>query len=137
MAISASSDVVVLVVGVVLASLYLFRDQLFNSSVKPKTTASHQVKEANGHGNPRDFVAKMKAGVRHFLLPLCYILKLLCRKSALSSFTAHKLGQPRSTLFVSLRKPSPSSVSLPSSATLKNMTLKTWTNFPRIVLQFS
>ena len=74
MAISASSDVVVLVLGVVLASLYLFRDQLFSSSPKPKTSAP-TVKEANGHGNPRDFVEKMKAGVCHLLLSLHYISK--------------------------------------------------------------
>ena len=77
MAISASSDVVVLVLGVVLASLYLFREQLFNSSPKPKTTAP-TVKEANGHGfNPRDFVEKMKTGVRHLLLSFYDILKCL------------------------------------------------------------
>lgn len=74
MAITASSDVVVLALGVVLASLYLFRDQLFNSSPKPKTTAP-TVKEANGHGDPRDFVEKMKAGVRHLLISFYYILK--------------------------------------------------------------
>ncbi|KAI0284004.1 NADPH-dependent cytochrome P450 oxidoreductase [Russula aff. rugulosa BPL654] len=68
MAISASSDVVVLVLGVVLASLYLFREQLFNSSPKPKTTAS-TVKEANGHGfNPRDFVEKMKTGKKRLVI---------------------------------------------------------------------
>jgi len=72
MTISASSDVVVLVLGVVLASLYLFRDQLFNSSPKPKTTTP-TVKEANGHGNPRDFVEKMKDGVCHLLLLFYYI----------------------------------------------------------------
>jgi NADPH-ferrihemoprotein reductase len=76
MAISASSDVVVLVLGVVLASLYLFRDQLFNASSKPKTTAP-TVREANGHGNPRDFVEKMKGGVRRFLSSFDYILKVL------------------------------------------------------------
>jgi NADPH-ferrihemoprotein reductase len=76
MAITASSDVVVLVLGVVLASLYLFRDQLFGSSPKPKTTAP-TVKEANGHGDPRDFVEKMKAGVRHLLISFYHILKIL------------------------------------------------------------
>jgi NADPH-ferrihemoprotein reductase len=66
MAPSASPDVIVLVLGVVLAALYLFRDQIFSSSPKPKT-ASPPAKEANGHGNPRDFVEKMKAGVCCFL----------------------------------------------------------------------
>jgi hypothetical protein len=62
MALSTSPDALVLVLGIVLAGLYLFRDQVFSSSSKPKTTTL-PVKEANGHGNPRDFVAKMKAGV--------------------------------------------------------------------------
>jgi hypothetical protein len=66
MALSVSLDVLVLVLGVVLAALYLFRDQVFSSSPKPKTT-SLPAKEANGHGNPRDFVAKMKAGVSRFV----------------------------------------------------------------------
>jgi hypothetical protein len=68
MALSLSTDVLVLVLGVVLAALYLFRDQIFSSSATPKTTAP-PVKEANGHGNPRDFVEKMKAGVCFTLLP--------------------------------------------------------------------
>ena len=62
MALPISSDALVLVLGVVLAALYLFRDQIFSSSSKPKTPAL-PVKESNGHGNPRDFVQKMKAGV--------------------------------------------------------------------------
>lgn len=65
MALSLSSDVIVLILGVVLAALYLFRDQLFSSSPKPKTSAV-PVKETTGQGNPRDFVAKMKAGVSRF-----------------------------------------------------------------------
>jgi NADPH-ferrihemoprotein reductase len=67
MALTPSSDVLVLVLGIVLAALYLFRDQIFSSSPKQKSTTSLPAKEANGHGNPRDFVAKMKAGVRRFL----------------------------------------------------------------------
>ena len=62
MALPISSDTLVLVLGVVLAALYLFRDQIFNSSSKPKTPVV-PVKETNGNGNPRDFVQKMKAGV--------------------------------------------------------------------------
>jgi hypothetical protein len=78
----ASSDAVVLVLGLVLASLYLFRDQLFSSSIKPKTTTP-PVKEANGHGNPRDFVAKMVAGVRYFLsLVLLHSLKPFAAEKA-------------------------------------------------------
>jgi hypothetical protein len=66
MAVSASLDVIVLALGIVLAALYLFRDQVFSSSPKPKATLL-PAKEANGHGDPRDFVAKMKAGVRRFV----------------------------------------------------------------------
>ena len=88
MALPISSDTLVLVLAVVLAALYLFRDQIFNSSSKPKTPVV-PVKEANGHGNPRDFVQKMKAGVcrSFFTFQLhsysyfvekapCYILRL-------------------------------------------------------------
>jgi len=136
MALSTSPDALVLFLGIVLAGLYLFRDQVFSSSSKPKTTTL-PVKEANGHGNPRDFVAKMKAGVRHFLLPISHVFIFRFRKSALLSSMVHKLGLLKNTLFVSPRKPSPSLVSLPSSATLKNMILKIWTKSPRTVQQYS
>ncbi|KAA1479530.1 NADPH-dependent cytochrome P450 oxidoreductase [Dentipellis sp. KUC8613] len=66
MAVSSSSDVAVLVVGVALAAIYLFRDQLFATS-KPKAV-SIPSKEANGRGNPRDFVAKMKAGKKRLVI---------------------------------------------------------------------
>jgi NADPH-ferrihemoprotein reductase len=63
MTITSTSDVFVLTLGVVLAALYLFRDQLFVAS-KPKSipiTTSARV--IAGDENPRDFIAKMKAGV--------------------------------------------------------------------------
>lgn len=63
MAISSSSDIIILSLGVVLAALYLFRDQLFAAS-KPKPVPVSAAKSANGSGNPRDFIAKMKEGVR-------------------------------------------------------------------------
>lgn len=62
MAVSSSSDVIVLAVGIVLAAVYLFRDQLFASS-KPKSVPIPSTKAAVGGGNPRDFIAKMKEGV--------------------------------------------------------------------------
>lgn len=67
MASTSSSDVIILALGVALAALYLFRDSLFAAS-KPKvtTTSSRTLENADG-GNPRDFVAKMKAGVRFFI----------------------------------------------------------------------
>lgn len=60
---SSSSDILILALGVVLAALYLFRDQLFAAS-KPKATIAN-IKPANGSANPRDFIAKMKEGVRN------------------------------------------------------------------------
>lgn len=59
---SSSSDILILALGVVLAAIYLFRDQLFAAS-KPKVSPI-AAKAANGSGNPRDFVTKMKEGVR-------------------------------------------------------------------------
>lgn len=72
-----TSDTIVLALGVVLAALYLFRDQLFSPS---KTTAAPSTTTrsvaANGSGNPRDFIAKMKEGVRlDFLID--YISRLI------------------------------------------------------------
>ncbi len=87
-----SSDVIVLVLGVVLASLYLFRGHLFNSSPKSHTTVTSVNKEENGNGNPRDFIEKMKAGVRHFLLPFYYILNILLQKKRLVIFYGSQTG---------------------------------------------
>lgn len=61
MAVSSSSDVFILALGVVLAALYLFRDQLF-AAAKPKAV-SLPSKISDGDGNPRDFITKMKEGV--------------------------------------------------------------------------
>jgi hypothetical protein len=61
MAVPSSSDVFILALGVVLAAIYLFRDQLFAPS-KPKAV-SLPTKLSEGDGNPRDFIAKMKNGV--------------------------------------------------------------------------
>lgn len=58
---AVSSDVVVLVLGVTFAALYLFRDQLFSRA--KKSAIQLPAKTANGSGNPRDFVSKMKEGV--------------------------------------------------------------------------
>lgn len=62
MAVSSSSDVFILGLGVVLAALYLFRDQLF-AVAKPKAVAIPS-KITDSDEDPRDFVAKMKKGVR-------------------------------------------------------------------------
>lgn len=60
--VTSSSDVLILSIGVALAALYLFRDQLFAAS-KPKVVPAAPSKVTNGSGNPRDFIAKMKEGV--------------------------------------------------------------------------
>ncbi|KAF8237123.1 putative cytochrome P450 oxidoreductase [Tricholoma matsutake] len=59
MSYSSSSDVFILALGVGLAAVYLFRDQLFAAS-KPKAPPIAASKDMNGSGNPRDFIAKMK-----------------------------------------------------------------------------
>jgi len=66
MAVSSSSDVFILALGVVLAALYLFRDQLF-AATKPKVV-SVPSKLSDGDGNPRDFVAKMKQGKKRLVI---------------------------------------------------------------------
>ena len=63
MAVSSTSDVVVLAIGIVLAAVYLFRDAIF-SAAKPKSVPVPSSKSGAGGGNPRDFIAKMKEGVR-------------------------------------------------------------------------
>ncbi|KAJ7134349.1 hypothetical protein C8R44DRAFT_828906 [Mycena epipterygia] len=66
MAAGSSSDVAILGVGVVLAALYLFREQLFTPS-KPKV-APPTTRAANGSGNPRDFITKMKEGKKRIVI---------------------------------------------------------------------
>ncbi|TFK70367.1 putative cytochrome P450 oxidoreductase [Pluteus cervinus] len=63
---SSSSDVLILALGVILAGLYLFRDQLFAAS-KP-TQVPTGPKPTNGHGNPRDFIAKMKDSKKRIVI---------------------------------------------------------------------
>ena len=63
MAVTSSSDILVLAVGIVLAAVYLFRDAIF-SAAKPKSVPVPSSKTSAGGGNPRDFIAKMKEAVR-------------------------------------------------------------------------
>lgn len=63
-AMASSSDIVILTLGVVLAAVYLFREQIFAASKsKSAPIANSTIKMSNGSGNPRDFIAKMKDGV--------------------------------------------------------------------------
>jgi NADPH-ferrihemoprotein reductase len=61
------SDVFVLAVGVILAAVYLFRDQVFSSSTS-KTTPVVTKSVSNGSGNPRDFITKMKEGKKRLVI---------------------------------------------------------------------
>ncbi|KAG7445777.1 cytochrome P450 oxidoreductase [Guyanagaster necrorhizus] len=63
---ASSSDVFILVIGVVLAAAYLFRDQLF-AVAKPKKVVVPTSPQA-GDVNPRDFAAKMKAGNKRLVI---------------------------------------------------------------------
>lgn len=63
----STQDVAVVTVGVVLAAAYLFRDQIFRSS-SPKAVAPAPSKLANGHGNPRNFISKMKDGKKRIVI---------------------------------------------------------------------
>ncbi|KAK0464309.1 putative cytochrome P450 oxidoreductase [Desarmillaria tabescens] len=63
---TSSSDVFILVIGVVLAAAYLFRDQLF-AVAKPKKVVVPTSTQA-GDVNPRDFAAKMKAGNKRLVI---------------------------------------------------------------------
>ena len=73
----ASSDVFIVSIGVVLAALYLFRDQLFSAS-KSKTIPPVTSKHANGSANPRDFIAKMKEAVSTNLLFSLFVIYSVC-----------------------------------------------------------
>ncbi|KIM78538.1 hypothetical protein PILCRDRAFT_75439 [Piloderma croceum F 1598] len=66
MAVSSSSDLFILALGVVLAALYLFRDQIF-AAAKPKAV-SLPSKLSDGDENPRDFIAKMKNGKKRLVI---------------------------------------------------------------------
>jgi hypothetical protein len=63
MTVTSASDAFVLVLGVLLATLYLFRDQLFTSSKAKLIPINSVAKVVDGVENPRDFIMKMKAGV--------------------------------------------------------------------------
>ena len=71
----SSQDVAILGVGGAAAVLYLFRDQIFSS--KTSSVPVPTTKSAAGEGNPRDFVAKMKAGVCR-LSPVAENMSLKC-----------------------------------------------------------
>lgn len=62
----STQDAAILGVGGAAAVLYLFREQIFSSKTSsvPVTTS----KIADGEGNPRDFVAKMKAGNKRLVI---------------------------------------------------------------------
>ena len=73
MAIASTSDVIVLSVGFVLAAVYLFREQIFDSGKSKSSVPITSKSATNGSGNPRDFVAKMKAGVSDLNIPAAVV----------------------------------------------------------------
>lgn len=130
---AASSDVFIISIGVVLAALYLFRDQLF--SAKPKTIPLAASKQANGSANPRDFIAKMKEAVStNLLFFLRDLLSLLNRKNALSYSTARRPVLQKSMPFVLPKKQSRNLGWLLLSATQRSTILKILTNSQTIAL---
>lgn len=92
MAIASTSDVIVLSVGFVLAAVYLFREQIFDSGKSKSSVPVSSKSTANGSGNPRDFVAKMKAGVSIPSSGLPWTHGWLVRKYDMSR--SHVLGAP-------------------------------------------
>ncbi|KAG6336105.1 hypothetical protein ID866_2971 [Astraeus odoratus] len=67
MPVASTQDVVVLTLGIVLAGAYLFREQIFRSApAKPAPPPPSKI--TNGHGNPRDFIAKIKEGKKRIVI---------------------------------------------------------------------
>jgi hypothetical protein len=60
-----SSEYLVLTLGAVAAGVYVFRDSLFGTGPKssPALNNAKTVTTLPGGGDPRDFVARMKASV--------------------------------------------------------------------------
>lgn len=92
-----------LAVGVGAAALYLFRDQIFPSGPKkPKIAAPTSSKSsANGHGNPRDFIAKMKAGVSVTLRAVYWPLWCCCACPSCSAGARRRLCRTSDSLLFS------------------------------------
>jgi len=58
-----ASEYIVLAVGAVAAGAFVFRDTIFGGSPKAPPIALNAKAAILGGGDPRDFVARMKAGV--------------------------------------------------------------------------
>lgn len=81
MAVVSSSDIAILSVGVILAAVYLFRDQLFTSKPKSAPVVPSKGAASHGSGDPRDFVTKMKEGVGVFRFARSTDPDVACRKN--------------------------------------------------------
>lgn len=69
MAISNSSDAVVLGLGIAVAAGFLFREQIFGASTSAKSkTAPAAAASTASHGSSRDFLAKMKAANKRLVI---------------------------------------------------------------------
>jgi hypothetical protein len=131
---SPSSDVVVLTLGIILAALYLFRSSIFPSSDGKKLPPTTTKAADNGSGDPRDFVAKMKAGVSPRILSSeIHSVIRFTRKNGSQSSMVRRQGLLKNMPFVWPRKPNPVLASHRWSATQKNMTSRIWISFLRSV----
>lgn len=135
----SSSDTVILALGIVLASLYLFKDTLFSSAKKEVPSA---VKGSSfNDSDTRDFVAKMKAGVR-LCRPTYSALRHSLpwnpfRRSGLPYSMGLKQAPPRSMLSVSPKRPNRVSVSPALSAISRSTTSRPSTASRKIAPWFS
>jgi NADPH-ferrihemoprotein reductase len=58
-----SSEYLMLTLGAVAAGVYVFRDSLFGTAPKSSPAVNNVKTVLPGGGDPRDFVARMKASV--------------------------------------------------------------------------
>ncbi|KAG8803503.1 NADPH-cytochrome P450 reductase [Serendipita sp. 398] len=64
-----SSEYLVLTLGAAVAGVYVFRDVIFGTSSKaPPVVTSNSKAAVEGGGDPRDFVARMKAGKKRLVI---------------------------------------------------------------------
>lgn len=92
---SALSEYVVIIIGVVLAGGYFFRDSLFSEAKPPPTANGHASKQVNTSGSdPRDFVAKLKAGVSTLSLYLLIFIAVPRDIGGATSAETVRFAQP-------------------------------------------
>ncbi|KZT40655.1 riboflavin synthase domain-like protein [Sistotremastrum suecicum HHB10207 ss-3] len=69
MAFASTSDIAILSIGILLATLYVFKDSIFSASKKSTVPVAASSKQAHDDDtDPRDFVAKMKKGKKRLVI---------------------------------------------------------------------